>query len=147
MRVRISDVLVVARRYECGAEDRNAKFTALLHHVTVDRLRESFLQLQKKAAPGVDGVTWEQYAKNLEDNVEDLHARLHRGAYRAKPPSDHDSRLRARFSWADRAFYVTAVAWSPEPSCTVYMPTQLEQNTAPTSLASMLAFMTPKHSE
>src|SRR5258708_18270593 len=68
-------------------QDRSAKFTALLHHVTVDRLRESFLQLQnqRKAAPGVDGVTWEQYAANLEDNLEGLHARLHRGAYRAKP--------------------------------------------------------------
>jgi group II intron reverse transcriptase/maturase len=66
-------------------QDRNAKFTALLHHVTVDRLRKSFLQLQKKAAPGVDGVTWEQYAANLEDNLEGLYARLHRGAYRAKP--------------------------------------------------------------
>ena len=66
-------------------QDRNAKFTALLHHVTVERLRGAFLQLQKKAAPGVDGVTWEQYATNLEDNLEGLHARLHGGAYRAKP--------------------------------------------------------------
>jgi len=66
-------------------QDRKAKFTTLLHHVTVDRLREAFLQLRKKASPGVDGVTWEQYATNLEDNLEGLHAGLHRGAYRAKP--------------------------------------------------------------
>ena len=66
-------------------QDRKAKFTTLLHHVTVDRLREAFLQLRKKASPGVDGVTWEQYATNLEDNLEGLHAGLHRRAYRAKP--------------------------------------------------------------
>ena len=68
-----------------AGQDRKAKFTTLLHHVTVDRLREAFLQLRKKASPGVDGVTWEQYATNLEDNLEGLHAGLHRGAYRAKP--------------------------------------------------------------
>jgi retron-type reverse transcriptase len=53
--------------------------------VTVDPLREAFLQLHKKAAPGVDGITWQRYAANLEDNLAGLHARLHRGAYRAKP--------------------------------------------------------------
>jgi RNA-directed DNA polymerase len=66
-------------------QDRKAKFTTLLHHVTIERLHKAFLQLQKKAAPGIDGVTWEQYAANLESNLEGLHARLHRGAYRAKP--------------------------------------------------------------
>lgn len=70
---------------QAARRDRNAKFTALLHHVTVDRLREAFLQLHKKAAPGVDDVTWEQYGANLEDNLQALHRRLHRGAYRAKP--------------------------------------------------------------
>jgi hypothetical protein len=68
-----------------ASKDRKAKFTTLLHHVTVDRLREAFLQLQRKAAPGVDGVTWEQYAANLEDHLAGLHAQLQRGAYRAKP--------------------------------------------------------------
>jgi RNA-directed DNA polymerase len=58
-------------------QDRKAKFTALLHHVTLDRLRGAFLQLQKKAAPGVDGVTWEQYQANLEENLKGLHERLH----------------------------------------------------------------------
>jgi len=56
-----------------------------MHHVTIDRLREAFLQLHRKAAPGIDGVTWSQYAEGLEENLADLHARLHRGAYRAKP--------------------------------------------------------------
>ena len=66
-------------------QDRAVKFTALFHHVTVDRLRGAFSQLRKKAAPGVDGVTWEQYDADLEGNLERLHARLHGGAYRAKP--------------------------------------------------------------
>jgi RNA-directed DNA polymerase len=57
--------------------------------VKVDGLRDAFLQLRKKASPGVDGVTWEQYATNLEENLEGLHGRLHRGAYRAA-----DRRLR-----------------------------------------------------
>jgi group II intron reverse transcriptase/maturase len=65
-------------------QDRKIRFTTLLHHITLDRLRDAFLHLQKKAAPGVDGVTWGQYAADLEVNLVDLHARLHRGAYRAK---------------------------------------------------------------
>jgi len=70
---------------EVARRDRKAKFTALFHHLTIDRLRAAFRALKRKAAPGVDGVTWEQYATSLEDNLEDLHARLRRGAYRAKP--------------------------------------------------------------
>jgi group II intron reverse transcriptase/maturase len=70
---------------EVARRDRKAKFTALFHHLTVDRLRGAFLALQRKAAPGVDDVTWEQYEENLEGNLLDLHERLHRGAYRAKP--------------------------------------------------------------
>lgn len=66
-------------------KDKEAKFTALLHHVTVGRLRTAFVQLKKDAAPGVDGVTWEQYGEQLEENLREVHARLHRGAYRAKP--------------------------------------------------------------
>lgn len=70
---------------QAAKRNRNAKFTALYHHLTVDLLRASFLKLKRKAAAGVDGVTWEQYAQDLEPNLLDLHARLHRGAYRAKP--------------------------------------------------------------
>ncbi len=65
--------------------DKQARFTALLHHLTVDLLRESFLRLKRKAAPGVDGQTWEQYGQNLEERLHDLHGRVHRGAYRAQP--------------------------------------------------------------
>ena len=70
---------------QAAKRDRKAKFTTLFHHVTVEALREAFFRLKRKAAPGVDGVTWEQYAANLDVNVEALHARLHRGAYRARP--------------------------------------------------------------
>ncbi len=66
-------------------ERKQEKFTALLHHLTVELLRESYFALQRKAAPGVDGETWQQYGTGLEDRLADLHSRVHRGAYRAKP--------------------------------------------------------------
>jgi RNA-directed DNA polymerase len=65
--------------------DGKLKFTALLHHVNVDLLRSSYLSLKKRAAAGVDGVTWEEYGGSLEERLTDLHGRIHRGAYRAKP--------------------------------------------------------------
>ena len=61
------------------------RFTALLHHVTVDRLREAYRAISPNAAPGIDGVTWRDYGLDLEANLRDLHARVHRGAYRASP--------------------------------------------------------------
>src|SRR6266550_5322813 len=64
---------------------KKEKFTALLHHVNVDLLRESFFALERKAAPGVDGLTWKSYAADLDRNLTDLHARVHRGAYRPLP--------------------------------------------------------------
>ena len=70
---------------EVARKDRSAKFTALFHHITLERLRAAFMLLRKKASPGVDGITWQQYEAALEDNLQDLHERLHRGAYRAKP--------------------------------------------------------------
>jgi len=65
--------------------DREARFTALLHHVDVDRLRAAYFALEPKAAPGVDGVTWHDYGQDLEANLKDLHQRVHRGSYRARP--------------------------------------------------------------
>ena len=62
------------------------RFTTLFHHVAdIEALREAYLGLKRKAAPGVDGVTWQQYGEELEANLRDLSARLKRGAYRAKP--------------------------------------------------------------
>jgi group II intron reverse transcriptase/maturase len=70
---------------ERARQDKEAKFTALLHHVTVDRLRAAYRGLNRRAASGVDGVTWVQYGEQLEGNLRELHAQLHRGAYRARP--------------------------------------------------------------
>jgi Reverse transcriptase (RNA-dependent DNA polymerase) len=68
-----------------AATDKEARFTALLHHVTVDRLRAAYRALNPRAATGVDGVTWEAYGLNLEAHLQDLHARVHRGGYQPKP--------------------------------------------------------------
>ncbi|HTF76441.1 MAG TPA: reverse transcriptase domain-containing protein, partial [Bradyrhizobium sp.] len=59
--------------------------TTLLHHVSTDLLKMAFYELKTDAAAGVDGVTWKDYEADLDDNIEDLHARVHRGAYRALP--------------------------------------------------------------
>jgi RNA-directed DNA polymerase len=70
---------------EAARKDRKLKFTALLHHVSIDLLRDSYFSLRKQAAPGVDGMTWEEYGRGLEARLADLHGRVHRGAYRAQP--------------------------------------------------------------
>jgi group II intron reverse transcriptase/maturase len=70
---------------EAARKDGKLKFTALLHHVSIDLLRQSYYSLKKQAAPGVDGMTWEEYGQNLEVRLADLHGRVHRGAYRAQP--------------------------------------------------------------
>jgi group II intron reverse transcriptase/maturase len=64
---------------------KKEKFTALLHHVDAEALEEAFLELKKKASPGVDGLTWKTYETDLARRLEDLHSRVHRGAYRALP--------------------------------------------------------------
>ncbi len=69
---------------EIAKKDRKVRFTALLHHVTVELLRDSYSSLKKKAAPGVDGVTWREYGEDLEGRIGDLHGRIHRGAYQAQ---------------------------------------------------------------
>jgi retron-type reverse transcriptase len=66
-------------------ERKRERFTTLLHHVTIDRPRASFHALKRSAAPGVDGVTWQEYEEGLEDRLADLKDRIHRGAYRAQP--------------------------------------------------------------
>ena len=64
---------------------KKEQFTALLHHINVDTLRTAFYALKRKAAPGVDGMTWEDYEADLELRIEDLRGRVHRGAYRPQP--------------------------------------------------------------
>ncbi len=75
----------LARVSRAARKDKDAKFTALLHHVDVGRLRAAYWAIRPKAAPGVDGVTWLDYGLDLEANLRDLHARVHGGSYRAKP--------------------------------------------------------------
>lgn len=71
---------------QAATKDKEKRFTALWHHVyDVDRLREAYFGLARKSAPGVDGVTWQVYGKDLESNLQDLSDRLKRGAYRARP--------------------------------------------------------------
>ena len=70
---------------EAARKDKKQRFTALLHHVSIDRLRDSYHSLKKKAAPGVDGMTWQEYGETLEVRLADLYGRIHRGAYRAQP--------------------------------------------------------------
>ena len=70
---------------ERARKNKHERFTAWLHHVTPQLLRDSFYALKRKAAPGVDGVTWKEYETGLEDRLQDLHGRVHRGAYRAMP--------------------------------------------------------------
>src|SRR5215470_18372555 len=64
---------------------KKERFIALLHHINVDTLRVGFYALRRKAASGVDGVTWQDYEADLEPRLEDLHRRVHRGAYRPQP--------------------------------------------------------------
>lgn len=70
---------------QAAKRDKEAKFTALMHHVTVERLRQAYMELKRQAAPGVDGMTWTQYQVNLEDNLRELHGRVQKGTYQAKP--------------------------------------------------------------
>jgi RNA-directed DNA polymerase len=70
---------------ERAKAQKKERFTALLHHLDVTRLREAYQALKRDAAPGVDGVTWQQYGEGLEVKLRELHERIHRGAYRALP--------------------------------------------------------------
>jgi RNA-directed DNA polymerase len=75
----------LARVRQAARQRKKDRFTTLLHHVSVDLLRLAFFALKKYAAPGVDGVTWQDYEADLERKLDDLHDRVHRGAYRALP--------------------------------------------------------------
>ena len=70
---------------QVARQGKKEKFTTLLHHISTDHLEQAFLELKEDAAPGVDGLTWRDYGADLERNLEELHARVHRGAYRAQP--------------------------------------------------------------
>jgi RNA-directed DNA polymerase len=70
---------------EVARRDKEARFTALLHHATLGRLRAAYWAISPKAAPGVDGVSWTDYGRDLEVNLRDLHERVQSGRYRATP--------------------------------------------------------------
>ena len=70
---------------EAAKRDGQMRFTSLLHHMNVELLRRSYQSLKKRAAPGVDQMTWQEYGKEVEERLKDLHGRIHRGAYQAKP--------------------------------------------------------------
>jgi len=69
---------------KAAIERRQERFTALLHHLNIGLLRDSFYALKRQASPGVDGVRWEEYESGLEERLVDLHSRVHRGTYRAQ---------------------------------------------------------------
>ena len=70
---------------QVAVRDKEARFTALLHHVSLERLVMAYWDLSPKAAPGVDGVTWESYGQDLVANLRGLHERVQQGRYRASP--------------------------------------------------------------
>ena len=82
-RARVTQALDRVRH--AARQRKKEKFTSLLHHISIELLGEAFLSLKRDAAPGVDKLMWRTYAANRERNLADLHARVHRGAYRALP--------------------------------------------------------------
>jgi RNA-directed DNA polymerase len=75
----------LARVRQVARQRKKERFTSLLHHIDPAMLRTAFYAMKRDAAPGVDGMTWETYEKDLDRRIEDLHARVKRGAYRASP--------------------------------------------------------------
>ena len=82
---RISVPQALERIRKVARERKKERFTALFHHISIDLLEEAFLELNEDAAPGEDRLRWKDYEANLERNLEDLHDRVLRGAYRARP--------------------------------------------------------------
>jgi RNA-directed DNA polymerase len=82
---RISELSDLRGVREVANRDKRTRFTALLHHVTTERLCNSYYALRRDAAPGIDGVTWQEYETDLDEKLADLHRRIHRGTYRAQP--------------------------------------------------------------
>ncbi len=70
---------------EAARKDKSLRFTSLMHHITTELLKDSFLALKRDAAPGVDDVSWRQYDEQLEERLPDVHERVQSGRYRAMP--------------------------------------------------------------
>jgi hypothetical protein len=82
-RKRLSSSL--ARVHEAASRDKKTRFTALLHHVSVEALERAFGRLKRGAAAGVDGETVATYERGLSGKLQDLCDRVHRGWYRPAP--------------------------------------------------------------
>jgi RNA-directed DNA polymerase len=92
IRERVTQALDRVR--EAARQRKKERFTALLHQVNPDTLRLAFYALKRRAAPGVDGVTWVDYEADLGPRLADLHARVHRGAYGRFRPAGRTYRRR-----------------------------------------------------
>jgi RNA-directed DNA polymerase len=75
----------LGRIRQAARQRKKDRFTSLFHHLSIELLRVAFFALKREAAPGVDGLTWQDYEADLDRRIEDLHSRVHRGAYRALP--------------------------------------------------------------
>jgi len=106
---------------EAAKRDKQMRFTALLHHVTPELLRASYFELKRSAAPGVDGMTWQDYGPDVEKRSADLHGRVHRGAYRAQPSK------RARIPKADGRERLLGIAALEDKIVQQAVKTVLEQ--------------------
>ncbi len=113
-RARVTQAL--GRVRQAARQGKTERFTALLHHGDVDMLKAAFLALKRRAAAGVDGVTWEDYEMEVELRLADLHERVHEGSYRAQPsrrtyiPKDGGGRWRSQ-PWRTRS------SKAPSPWC------------------------------
>ena len=85
-RERVSQALERVR--QAARQRKKEKFTALLHHISINGLRMAFFALKRDAASGVDGLTWPTYEADLDRNLTDLHKRVHRGAAPQALPAD-----------------------------------------------------------
>jgi hypothetical protein len=103
---------------ETARKNGKLKFTALLHHVSIDLLRESYYSLKKQAAPGVHGMTWEEHGPDVEARLAGLHGRIHRGAYRAQQSRRVwiRRRLALDVSYSISHLDTTANLWVEEPA-------------------------------
>src|SRR3984957_13381611 len=83
--------LALERIRKVAKERKKERFTSLFHHLSQETLRTAFFALRREAAPGVDGLTWQDYETDLDHRIEDLHSRVQRGAYRAYTAGRRDT--------------------------------------------------------
>ena len=70
---------------EKARRDKRFKFTSLIHHINEDNLVQCFSELEKGKASGIDGVTVEEYGRDLERNIFNLVEKLKAKEYRPQP--------------------------------------------------------------